>query len=239
MTVLAARALVPGGRGAAPLDFSLDAGAICCILGPPGRGKEDWLRTLAAVDRPAAGELELAGQAVRGIDDARWLALRRRVAYIGASPALLSVLTAEANVMLAAQYHRTGEADTIRAKAQALLVRLGWAGALDALPAYLDERQRLLLALARCLILEPRILFLHEPFRQIDPGAWRQFGAMLAGLVRDGGPALVVVTHNLEFARHHADRVLFAGQAGMTEYRGWDAFAAANGEVREYLAAGA
>lgn len=218
------------------LDFELDAGAICCIVGPPGMGKTAWLRTLAAVERPEAGTLELAGVEVDGLQAADWLALRRRVGYVGSSPALLSVMRANANVTLAAHYHRIGTPEQIRARAQALLGRLGWQGPLDVLPAYLDDYQRLLLALARCLILEPEVLFLHEPFRMMDVAAWRKFEGVLAGFARDSGLAQVIVTHNLPFVRRQARWILFAGAAGISVHRGWAGFVADAGrEVQDYL----
>lgn len=241
MSALAARQLVPMALPVPPgpghaLDLELDAGAVCCIVGPPGNGKTAWLRTLAAIERPGAGTLHLAGIDVGELEPAGWLALRRHVGYVGATPALLSVMPANANVTLAAHYHRIGTAEEIRARAQALLERLGWDSPLDVLPAYLDDYRRLLLALARCLILEPTILFLHEPFRMMDVAAWRGFEGVLAGLARDRGLAQVLVTHNLPFVRRRARWVLFAGTAGIGVYRGWAKFVADESrEVQDFL----
>ena len=235
-TVLAARGLLPQGHGGEGLDLALEPGTVCCIVGPPHTGKSAWLRALAGIEPPAQGRLTLAGEDVAALDARQWRFLRRRVAYIGANPALLSVLRANDNVTVAAHYHRIADGAQIRAKAQGLLDRLGWHGALDVLPAYLDGRQKLLLALARCLILDPLILFLHEPFRMIDVAAGRGFGAMLAGLARDGGAAQVIVTQQLAFVRRWASRILFTGRGGLSVHDGWGAFAAApDPEIRDYL----
>ncbi len=239
--VLLARKLLPAVLPVAPtpdhaLDLTLEPGTICCIVGPPNSGKTAWLRTLAAVDPPASGELTLAGQDAVRLSREAWRRLRPRVAYVGAGAPLLSVVRGLANVTLAAHYHQTGDNAAIRAKAMVLLKRLGWRGPLDVLPAYLEEHQRLLLALARCLILDPLILFLQEPFRMMDVAGWHPFGSVLIDLARERGLAQVVATHHLPFVRRYSDRILFASQAGVREYAGWSEFSAApDPAVQAYL----
>lgn len=238
--VLVARGLLPAGLPAGadsqPLDLTLEPGTICCIVGPPSSGKTAWLRTLAAVDPPAAGELTLAGQDAVHLNRVQWLRLRRHVAYVGAGAPLLSVVRALANVTLAAHYHQIDGNEAIRAKALSLLGRIGWRGPLDALPAYLDDYQRLLLALARCLILDPSLLFLHEPFRMMDVSGWRSFGSVLVGLAHEGGLAQVVATQHLPFVRRCADRILFVGGGPVREFSGWAEFSTDAGTpVQDFL----
>lgn len=240
MTVLEARGLRPRGVDGAPLDLSLEAGTICCIVGPPQHGKAAWMRALSSVEPPAQGELRIGGEDVSTLDERGWRKLQQRVGYVGADPALLSVLSAGDNVTVAAHYHRLGDNAALREKAQHLLERLGWQGALDALPAYLNDWQRLLIALARCLMLDPLLLFVHDPFRKVDVAAARGFGTMLAGLSRERGVAQVIVTQHLPFVRRWANVILFAGSGGLSMHKGWTPFAAsADPEVQDYLQAAA
>lgn len=239
MSALVARGLrlAQAGPEAPALDLALDAGAICCIVGPPGSGRAAWLRTLAAIEPPAAGELRLAGREVAELDQRGWRALRREVGFVSTTRTpLLSGLDGLANVTLAADYHRLADPEANRHRARALLQRLGWRGPLDVLPAWLEEHHRLTLVLARCLMLDPRILFLHEPFRMVDLAARRDFAALLGSLAREARLALVVVTQHLDFVRRWADRILFIGRAGIVEHGGWAAFAGAPvAEIRDFL----
>jgi ABC-type transporter Mla maintaining outer membrane lipid asymmetry ATPase subunit MlaF len=240
--LLVARKLIPSAlprewlTPAHALDLALERGTICCLIGPQGGGKTAWLRALAAVEPPAEGELTIAGRYCSNLAYEAWRRMRPQIAYIGASAPLLSVLNGLANVTLPAHYHRIGSTEAIRAKALAVLERLGWQGPLDVLPAYLDEHQRRLLALARCLILDPHILFIDEPFRMTDVAGWHHMGSVFVDLAHERKIALVVVTHHLPFVRRHADRILFTSRAGVRDYAGWSALAAAGDPaVHEFL----
>lgn len=206
------------------LDLNLAAGTIACLVGPPESGKSTWLRTLAAIDPPAEGSLKIDGVDCTTLDRPTWLKLRTRVAYLGGSTALLSVLTALANVMMPAQYHARGSSEAIREEAMTWLERLGWSGPLDALPAHLSQFQRCQLLLARCLMLEPAVLVINEPMELTDIGSWPYLSALLSALARGQGLALVVLTHDLRFAQTHADRVLYTGAGGIRHYRSWQEF---------------
>ena len=118
-----------------------------------------------------------------------------------------------------------GHPAQVRQDALKLLERLGWHGDLTLLPAFLDEHQRRLLALARCLILKPVVLFVDEPFRMSDVSGWRHFGAVFEGLRRDDALAVLMVTHNLPFVREVDARVLFCGPQGPRMFAHWREFA--------------
>lgn len=217
----------PRPAGATPaLDLELARGSITCIIGPQGGGKTAYLRTLAAVDPPAAGDLSIAGNYCSGLSPEAWRKLRPQIAYIGPSAPLLSVLNALSNVTLPAHYHRIADPQAIHTQAEFILARLGYHGPLDVLPAYLDEHQRRLLALARCLILRPQILFIDEPFRMTDLGGWREFGRLFVRLAREDRLAQVIVTHHLHFVAQHADHIVFVAREGVRVFAGWEALLA-------------
>lgn len=220
-----------------PLDLAVGRGEMVCLIGPKATGKTQLLRALAGLEPPAAGTVDLLGRRTAALDAEGWLDLRRRAAFITSDAPLLSVVEAVVNVTLPALYHRIGEPAAVRAEAIALLEKLGWHGDLTLLPAFLDEHQRRLLALARCLILKPVVLFVDEPFRMIDVSGWRHFGAVFEGLVRDDRLAVLMVTHNLPFVRASGARVLFCGSRGPRHFDGWRALAAdPDPEVQGFLA---
>jgi ABC-type transporter Mla maintaining outer membrane lipid asymmetry ATPase subunit MlaF len=240
--VLTARRLVPGTlppghvTAAHALDLSLQRGTITCMVGPQGGGKSHYLRALAAVDPPASGDLTIVGRYLSNLDPKVWRALRPTIAYIGPSAPLLSILNGIANVTLPAYYHRIGSTEQIRAAADAILQRIGFDGPRDVLPAYLDDHQRRLLALARCLILKPQTLFIDEPFRMTDLGGLQDFGDVFVRLAREDHLAQVIVTHHLSFAARHADQILFVTRDGVQVYGGWSEFAASDDpQARSYL----
>lgn len=229
--IIVARGLVAEGLqgtplAAHPVELAVGRGEMVCLIGPKATGKTQLLRALAGLEPPAAGTVDLLGRRTAALDAAGWLDLRRRAAFITSDAPLLSVVEAVVNVTLPAIYHRIGEPATIRADAIALLDKLGWEGDLTLLPAFLDEHQRRLLALARCLILNPVVLFVDEPFRMIDVSGWRHFGAVFEGLVRDDRLAVLMVTHNLPFVRASNARILYCGSAGARQFASWDALAA-------------
>lgn len=229
--ILVARGVVPEGllgSGLAehPLDLSVARGELVCIIGPKATGKTLLLRALAGLEPPAAGTVDLVGRRTGALDADGWLDLRRRAAFITAEAPLLSVVDALVNVTLPAMYHRVGDPSTVRDEAARLLAKLGWHGDTSLLPAFLDEHQRRLLALARCLILKPVVLFVDEPFRMVDISGWRHFGAVFEGLARDDRLAVLMVTHNLPFVRESRARIVFCGARGPRVYAGWRELAA-------------
>lgn len=240
--IIVARQMVAEGLAGTPLagrplDLALGRGEMLCLIGPKATGKTQVLRALAGLEPPAAGTVDLLGRRTTALDAEGWLDLRRRAGFITSDAPLLSVVEAIVNVTLPAMYHRIGDPTTVRAEAIALLDKLGWHGDLTLLPAFLDEHQRRLLALARCLILKPVVLFVDEPFRMVDISGWRHFGAVFEALVRDDRLAVLMVTHNLPFVRASGARVLFCGSHGPREFAGWRALAAdPDPEIQGFLA---
>ena len=224
--ILVAKGLVPEGvAAAAPLELSVRRGEMICLVGPKATSKTQLLRALAGLDPPAVGSVDLLGRRTDGLDSKAWLDLRRRAAFISTDAPLLSVVDALVNVTLPANYHAIAPSAQVREDALRLLERLGWQGDLTLLPAFLDEHQRRLLALARCLILKPVVLFVDEPFRMSDVSGWRHFGSVFEGLRRDDGLAVLMVTHNLPFVREVDARVLFCGPQGARMFAHWRDFA--------------
>jgi polar amino acid transport system ATP-binding protein len=194
------------------LDLTVDAGEVVAVVGPSGSGKTTLLRALNYLTPFTAGEVEIAGQALRPglserVDAARLRAVRTRVGMVFQSFHLFPHLTALGNVMEAPRRVLglgVGEAE---ARARALLARVGLAAHGDAYPHTLSGGQAQRVAIARALAMEPLVLLLDEPTSALDA---RLVGEVLAvvGDLAAGGQTMLIVTHELGFARRVADRVL-------------------------------
>ena len=211
-------------------------GRIVCLVGPNGGGKTAYLRALAAVDPPAGGVLKLYGRNTLELDPEACRDLRLKTAFINEGAPLLSVVTGLTNVTLPAMYHRLGNAEQMRLKAEEILAFLGYPGRRDLLPAYLNQHERLLLAMARCLMLSPELMFLDEPFHMTDNACRERESGVYQKLARERGLTLLLATHNLAFARKHADRIVFLHPAWVGCFAGWKDFSAAGrAEVHAFL----
>ena len=218
------------------LSCRIPAGRLVCLVGPNGSGKTAYLRTLAAVDPPASGKLRLFGQEAARLGAESRRALRLRAAFIAEGAPLLSVVTGLTNVTLPAMYHRLGHNLEIRAAALETLKFLNYPGRDDVLPAYLNQHERLLLAIARCLMLSPELMFLDEPFHMADGACRQRESDIYVRLSRERGLAVLIATHNLGFVRRHADEILFLHATGSSRYTNWKAFAESeHAGVREFL----
>jgi polar amino acid transport system ATP-binding protein len=240
VSLLEAQGLRPrnadGSAFAHGLSLEVAPGETVCLVGPNGGGKTAYLRALAAVDVPADGSLKLCGRNALGLDDVTWRALRLKAAYVGEGAPLLSVVNGLINVTLPAMYHHLGSAPQVQAAAQDILKFLDYPGRLDVLPAYLNQHERLLLAIARCLMLSPELLFLDEPFHMTDNACREREAAVYSKLTTERGLGLLIATHNLGFVRRHADRIVFTHPAWVGVFAGWKALNTSDRpEVRAFL----
>ena len=226
---IVAQALLPAftdGPGVrAPLDLQLEPGQLVCLLGPVRPDNHAWMRALAAVEPATGGRVRYHGDDPWTLDEAAWTRFRTRVGYVAPGAPVVSVIDALTNIMLPALYHHLGNFNQVRFRAEALLERIGWKASAGLLPAYLDDYHRRLLALGRCLILEPSFLFIDEVLSFEDVVQQKSVERLCANLARRDGIGIVVRTQNLGFTREHADIILYANHLGLHRYSQWDAFA--------------
>jgi len=213
-----------GGAFEHGLSCQISAGRVICLVGPNGGGKTAYLRALAAVDPPASGKLKLFGQEASRLGFESRRAMRLKAAFIAEGAPLLSVVTGLSNVTLPAMYHRLGHALEIRASAEETLKFLNYPGRDDLLPAYLNQHERLLLAIARCLMLSPQLMFLDEPFHMTDSACRQRESDIYVRLARERGLAVLLATHNLGFVKRYADEILFLHPSGTARFAGWKPF---------------
>jgi polar amino acid transport system ATP-binding protein len=202
-------------RGGTPIlrgiDLAVDAGEVLAVIGPSGSGKTTFLRALNYLTPFTAGEVEIAGQGLRPgmserADAAALRAVRVRVGIVFQSFHLFPHLTALENVMEAPRRVLGLSGPEASARARTLLGRVGLEAHVDAYPETLSGGQQQRVAIARALAMKPVVLLLDEPTSALDP---RLVGEVLAviGDLATAGQTMIIVTHEIGFARRVAHRV--------------------------------
>ena len=194
------------------IDLEVARGEVVAIVGPSGSGKTTLLRSLNYLTPFTAGEVVIADQHLRpGMcerrDAAALRAVRRRVGMVFQTFHLFPHLTALGNVTEAPRRVLGLSVDAARARALALLDRVGLGSHAAAHPHTLSGGQQQRVAIARALAMEPDVLLLDEPTSALDPRLVGEVLAVVADLAA-GGQTMVVVTHEIAFARRLAHRAL-------------------------------
>jgi ABC-type lipoprotein export system ATPase subunit len=185
--------------------LEVEAGEVVAILGRSGSGKSTLLHLIGGLDRPDAGSIAVAGEAVTGASERRLSALRRRrIGFVFQFFHLLPELSGEANVLLAARVRGVGP--DAEGRGRALIDRLGLRDVAGAFPHQLSGGEQQRLALARALVNDPVLLLADEPTGNLDVEAGAEVLRLLRGGA-DDGRAVVLVTHETA-AAGIADRVL-------------------------------
>lgn len=190
------------------LNLSVYRGEVLCIVGGSGSGKTTLLRELLGLDPPTAGRIEILGTALADLGAEHLMQLRRQSGVLYQSGALFSALTVLENIALPLRELHGFDDDLIREVAMVRLERVGLKRS-DAtkLPAELSGGMVKRVALARALVLDPRIVFLDEPTSGLDPESSETFVALIKELHRELQLSVVMVTHDLDSLVALADRV--------------------------------
>ncbi len=187
--------------------FKVSGGEIVALVGPSGAGKSTLLQIAGLLERPDDGEVLIDGEACLNLSDAQRTALRRRaIGFVYQYHHLLPEFSALENVVLPQMIAGVSKGEA-REKATALLTSVGLAERLTHRPARLSGGEQQRAAIARGLANDPSILLADEPTGNLDPDTADGVFAQLMGLVREGGLAAVIATHNMELAQR-MDRVL-------------------------------
>jgi polar amino acid transport system ATP-binding protein len=196
-------------------DLTVRRGEVVCVVGPSGSGKSTLLRCLNGLEVPDAGTVTVAGVSVRagtpGID-----AARARIGMVFQAFHLFPHLTAAENLALAPRLVRGARRDDAMDRACALLGRVGLADRADARPDQLSGGQKQRVAIARALAMDPEVLLCDEPTSALDPETVGEVLAVLRDLAL-GGMTMVVVTHEMGFARDVSTRTVFMDAGRVVE----------------------
>jgi polar amino acid transport system ATP-binding protein len=198
-------------------DVSLDIakGEVVCIIGASGSGKSTLLRCMNGLESYDSGELTIDGRLIRK-EDRNIHELRTAVGMVFQRFNLFPHRTALQNVLEGPVYVKKVPVEQARAEGRALLEKVGLGDKLDAYPARLSGGQQQRVAIARSLAMKPKVILFDEPTSALDPELVGDVLKVMQQLAEEG-MTMVVVTHEMGFAREVADRVLFLDQGCILE----------------------
>ena len=197
------------------ISLEVKRGEVIVIIGPSGCGKSTFLRCLNALEPIQGGSVKVAGKSVDA-DERGLVELRQKVGMVFQSYDLFPHMTVLDNITLAPMKARGVAREEAEAQARALLERVGLADKASSYPRQLSGGQKQRVAIARALAMEPELLLLDEVTAALDPEMVREVLDVILDLAREG-KTMVIVTHEMQFARAVADRVLFFDGGGIVE----------------------
>ncbi|MEU9981032.1 amino acid ABC transporter ATP-binding protein [Streptomyces sp. NPDC050856] len=199
------------------IDLTVGRGEVVVVIGPSGSGKSTLCRTMNRLETIESGRITIDGQPLPG--EGRALAgLRADVGMVFQSFNLFAHKTVLENLSLApVKVRRRGKEDADR-RSRELLDRVGLADQADKYPAQLSGGQQQRVAIARALAMEPKVMLFDEPTSALDPEMINEVLEVMLQLARDG-MTMVVVTHEMGFARSAAHRVVFMADGRIVEER--------------------
>ena len=189
------------------VSLNVDAGEVVCLIGPSGSGKSTLLRCINGLESYDAGTITVEGERVDA-KGKRIHELRTHVGMVFQRFNLFPHRTALENVCEGPLYVKKEPRDAARARARQLLEKVGLAHRIDAYPDELSGGQQQRVAIARALAMEPKAILFDEPTSALDPELVGEVLGVMRQLARDG-MTMIVVTHEMGFAREVADRVCF------------------------------
>lgn len=197
------------------INETINEGEVVCIIGPSGSGKSTFLRCLNLLEEPTSGEVILDGEKInapdRDIDK-----IREKLGMVFQNFNLFPHMSVLDNITLAPFKVKGQERSEAEAEARRLLDVVGLLDKAEAYPSSLSGGQKQRVAIARALAMKPEIMLFDEPTSALDPEMVGEVLAVMKQLAEDG-MTMVIVTHEMGFAREVADRVLFIDEGVILE----------------------
>jgi polar amino acid transport system ATP-binding protein len=207
------------------IDLEVARGEVCCLLGPSGSGKSTFLRCINHLEKVDAGRLSVDGQLVgyrehggklHELKESETARARSQIGMVFQRFNLFPHMTVLGNVAEAPVQVRGENRSNAADRARRLLDRVGLADKVDAYPAQLSGGQQQRVAIARALAMEPKLMLFDEPTSALDPELVGEVLDVMRGLAEEG-MTMVVVTHEMGFAREVGDTVVFMDDGAVVE----------------------
>lgn len=197
------------------VNTEVDKGDIIAIIGPSGCGKSTFIRTLNMLETPNEGAIYLDGVNLmdKKVDINK---MRQRVGMVFQHFNLFPNLTIKENITLAPVKTKLMSQEEANQKAENLLERVGLSDKADAYPSTLSGGQKQRIAIIRALAMNPEVLLFDEPTSALDPEMVGEVLELMKELAKEG-MTMVIVTHEMGFAREVANRVMFLDERGIKE----------------------
>lgn len=190
------------------IDLQVAAGEVLAVCGPSGSGKSTLIRLINQLETLSSGEIEVDGHPTSTLSGRALRELRRHVGFVFQQFNLYAHLNALDNITLALRHIHGKSAGDAQAIALALLARVGLQDKAHHFPSQLSGGQQQRVAIARTLAADPHIILFDEPTSALDPEMIGEVLQVMKSLAHSG-ITLIVVTHEMQFAREIADRVIF------------------------------
>jgi len=197
------------------IDADVAEGEVVCIIGPSGSGKSTFLRCLNMLERPTKGAVRVGGHELTD-KKANLDRARRNIGMVFQQFNLFPHLTVKKNIMLAPTDLKLMTKREAEAKTKLLLERVGLTDKLNAYPHQLSGGQQQRAAIARALAMDPDVMLFDEPTSALDP---EMIGEVLSVMkeLAEGGMTMIIVTHEIGFARDVANRIIFMEDGQIVE----------------------
>ena len=197
------------------VDLDVKAGEVVCIIGPSGSGKSTVLRCINRLEQPTSGQIIVDGHDIMARETNINL-VRTEAGMVFQQFNLFPHMSVLANVTLGPIKVRSMRRAAAETLGRSLLKKVGLADKADSYPEQLSGGQKLRVAIARALALQPKVILFDEPTSALDPELVGEVLEVMKQLAREG-MTMVVVTHEMGFAREVADRVIFIDQGRIQE----------------------
>ena len=206
----------PGGvRALQGVDLSIERSSVTCIIGPSGSGKSTLLRCLNGLEDTDEGCITVDGVPLNS-DRKNRLEIRQEVGMVFQSFNLFPHMTVERNISLAQRRVRKRTSAEAKATTEELLQKVGIIDKINAFPAQLSGGQQQRVAIARALAMNPKIMLFDEATSALDPEMIGEVLDVMRSLASEG-MTMVVVTHEMGFAREVSDRIVFMDRGRIVE----------------------
>jgi phospholipid/cholesterol/gamma-HCH transport system ATP-binding protein len=191
------------------VNLTVERGEVMVIMGGSGSGKSTFLRQLLGLEKPYGGSIKLLGKDITALTGQEMYALRKEMGVAFQGGALFNSMTVGENVMLPLREHVDLNEQTMQIMARMKLEVVNLAGFENLMPAQLSGGMIKRAAVARAIIMDPKLLFFDEPSAGLDPVVSAELDELILKLKKAMGMTIVVVTHELESAFKIADRITF------------------------------
>ena len=207
------------------IDMDIYKGEVVSVIGPSGSGKSTFLRCLNYLEELTSGEIDIGGVSLKGIDEDKHnkklnekaaKVIRKNVGMVFQQFNLWPHKTVLENVMECPVQVKKANKEETKKKAMELLARVGMDGKADAYPTQLSGGQQQRVSIARALALKPQILFFDEPTSALDPELTGEILKVIKELAKEK-MTMVIVTHEMAFARDVANHVIFMDDGYIVE----------------------
>ncbi|MCL8203808.1 amino acid ABC transporter ATP-binding protein [Ligilactobacillus agilis] len=201
----------------------VEQGQVICVIGPSGSGKSTFLRCLNVLEKPTAGKVIFEGSELTNISDKELNVLREKMGMVFQSFNLFPNMTVLENIKLAPMKVKGVSETEAETTAKELLAKVGLADKASQFPQSLSGGQQQRVAIARALAMNPEVMLFDEPTSALDPEIVGEVLKVMRDLA-DSGMTMIVVTHEMGFAKEVADQVWFMADGYIQEVASPDEF---------------